>query len=510
MRNINVTPPRTRPVSSAAGRQRGNSARRQPARRGSGGNPLKTMFFVLVVLAVLFVGTVVANIIVGANNADVDEKYVFNQSIYIDGISITGMTKAEAEAALQQAEQTMLFSTTVAYEVNGQEKSLLVGQLGCTSNLQDLFRTAKRFNGNADSVKDIENAVVEGKNLKLTLKPVFDLSTVYNKLIGMSDNINVEPKDASIIFDADSMSLFEYVPETKGFDVDMADLAKQLVEKYETQEKVVATGKEVPAHHTLADVRANTVKISSYTTKFSHKATTNRGFNIKKMAEIINGQELKPGEVWSINEVAGDRTTANGWKDAAGIERGVYVDVPGGGICQVSTTLFNAAIRAELELVEHKRHSWPSEYAPIGMDATISTGSPDLKLLNPYEMPVYIVAWVNDEERTVTVELYGAPLSHGYTIDFVSKIIKTRYPGAADIQSREKDPNGKELKLGESKLIREAKMGITADIYKQYIDPTDGHVVATYMLYEANYAPKAAVYYENPNQPTADAVAASN
>ncbi|HBU13224.1 MAG TPA: vanomycin resistance protein VanB, partial [Clostridiales bacterium] len=99
--------------------------------------------------------------------------------------------------------------------------------------------------------------------------------------------------------------------------------------------------------------------------------------NIWKMSDIINGVKVEPGETWSINEEAGPRTYNLGWQGAPGISDGEYKEEAGGGICQVSSTLYNAVLRAELEIVERKHHSWPLDYIDGGLDATISTGAPD-------------------------------------------------------------------------------------------------------------------------------------
>ena len=143
-----------------------------------------------------------------------------------------------------------------------------------------------------------------------------------------------------------------------------------------------------------------------------------------KLCGIINGQTLEPGVEWSINEVAGPRTIANGWKEADGISDGGYTKQAGGGVCQISSTLFNASIRSGIfyngntsiaadensykwgiEVTSWRHHSIISGYIPLGLDATISTGGPDLKLLNHCTTPFYIVSYMNTEEKCVPVFL---------------------------------------------------------------------------------------------------------
>lgn len=95
-------------------------------------------------------------------------------------------------------------------------------------------------------------------------------------------------------------------------------------------------------------------------------------------------------------------------ENAAGISDGQYVDEPGGGICQVSSTLYIALIKSEVEIVTRSHHSWPLSYVPTGLDATISTGGPDFVYRNNYDTPIAVVVTVDGkDERSITVKVHG-------------------------------------------------------------------------------------------------------
>ena len=142
--------------------------------------------------------------------------------------------------------------------------------------------------------------------------------------------------------------------------------------------------------------------MSSWTSSYRKHSSANRVYNVTKLCGIINGQTLEPGVEWSINEVAGPRTVANGWKEADGISDGGYTKQAGGGVCQISSTLFNASIRSGIfynsrtsisesensykwgiEVTFWRHHSIISNYIPLGLDATISTGGPDFDAAQP-------------------------------------------------------------------------------------------------------------------------------
>ncbi len=193
-----------------------------------------------------------------------------------------------------------------------------------------------------------------------------------------------------------------------------------------------------------------------------------------------------PGEKFSLNEKAGPRTIAKGWKKAPGIVDGRYEKQPGGGVCQVSGTLYNVLLRAELEILERKHHSWPSSYLPIGLDATISTGGPDLKFKNQYDAPVYIFAVTDEKKKTLTISIYGKPLAHGYKVEYFSKRSHWLAQPASNKKISDVDLEGNPIPA-DSQVVYKGHRGQVADVYRQYIDKITGKVVQTTKMYEDRY-----------------------
>ena len=112
-----------------------------------------------------------------------------------------------------------------------------------------------------------------------------------------------------------------------------------------------------------------------------------------------------PGEEFSYNEATGPRSVENGYKEAPIIVNGKVQNGPGGGVCQVSTTIYNSALNSGLEITDVRNHSLASTYAPKGKDATVSDGSIDFKFKNPYKHPIYIKNFVYG--GVITSEIYG-------------------------------------------------------------------------------------------------------
>lgn len=127
--------------------------------------------------------------------------------------------------------------------------------------------------------------------------------------------------------------------------------------------------------------------------------------NIRLAVDKISQKVIKPGQTFSFNKTVGKRTLAAGFQFAPAIVRASLKEVVGGGICQVSSTLFNAVLLSDLEIVERFRHHTPINYLPLGMDATVSWETKDFRFRNNSEGPIQIIGRVSDE--TISFEIYG-------------------------------------------------------------------------------------------------------
>ena len=145
-------------------------------------------------------------------------------------------------------------------------------------------------------------------------------------------------------------------------------------------------------------------------------SSSNRISNVKKACELLDGMILIPGQSFSFNEALGERTDVNGWLPATAYANGEVRQEYGGGICQVSSTLYNAVLYANLEIVERACHQFQVGYLPWGMDATVSWGWPDFKFRNDAEYPVKIHAWVDDDTNECCIQILGTDVKHQYVL----------------------------------------------------------------------------------------------
>lgn len=180
----------------------------------------------------------------------------------------------------------------------------------------------------------------------------------------------------------------------------------------------------------------------------SQSEDTRRANNIALASEAIDGSVIEPGQTFSFNEVVGNTTEDERYEDATILLGNETEEMPGGGICQVSTALYIASLKADLEIVERYHHSAATDYAPIGLDATIDYGKIDLRIKNNTEDPITISAQA--EGHTVTVSLQGTLLEEGTSIEATSKILQSSEAEAEKEEYKNKLKEGEELYVVES------------------------------------------------------------
>lgn len=300
------------------------------------------------------------------------------------------------------------------------------------------------------------------------------------------------PEDATVTFLPGSAEAFAYTPERTGLTVDEDALYQAVlraVQGGETEIEVPCSVQEPVV--TEAALRQERQLLGSYTTSFGRSPynVANRVFNICKAAGAIDGTVLEPGETFDCNAVLGDRNEENGWRMAAGIRSGQYVQEYGGGVCQVSSTLFNAVLEAALTITERHPHSWPMGYVDIGRDATISTGGKNFCFVNSTDAPLTLSAVADEEEMTVTLSLYGVPaLPEGQYIVVSSEQTGTLPALPDEVLLDESLPYGTRV------VDREGRRGRTARTYQEYY-AADGTLLRRELAYEDTYRSIAARIY---------------
>lgn len=269
----------------------------------------------------------------------------------------------------------------------------------------------------------LERLLSQASSSSVRIRPRFhlDQDKLRRRVAALGEQIRVPARNARARMHEDSGVLVVTQPERKGIRLDVdatlaALLANGVGALHDGGKAILVVREERPVV-TADDLGAVSRLLGSYSTGYG-SSSSNRRHNIALAARHIDGTLLAPGEVFSYNDIVGPRTTRLGWRDAPTYQDGQVVPGPGGGVCQTSTTLYNAALLSGLEIVRRSHHSMPVHYVPLGRDATVAYDYLDLRFRNNTDGPVYVAARANNGR--LTMALYGSESQGEQKIRIVS------------------------------------------------------------------------------------------
>ena len=343
--------------------------------------------------------------------AQTKEKVFFNNTI-VDGVDISGLNLVEASEKVNQSIDSKCIEAGLTLKYNDNEWFFGGGNFTAVSNSGQVLEKILRKGESGTSV-------AEGR---LSIEYVFN--GLEDKLEEVFAEIEQEPQNAEVKFCPDEDVVFEIKPHVEGIVVDRESLTRDILRKLKKENRFVVNIPTITIMPEILtqDVERATRLQSNFCTDYS-KSSEDRKANIKLAFEKINGTILPAGEEFSFNNVVGERTAENGFKEAKVILAGEYENGIGGGVCQASTTLYNAVIRAGLDVVEVKPHSIPASYVPLSLDAMVSWGYSDLRFVNNTSSPIYIKAITDDKKLCVTI--YGDSLKENQKIVPRAELVKT-------------------------------------------------------------------------------------
>ena len=415
------------------------------------------------------------------------------QGLSVGGQDISGLEIEEAEKLLHGYVASMA-GQKVIIDVAGSRVETDAAALGLTwANDQAAAGAVREYEtGNMIEryvkQKDLEMSPVDIK-LKLEIPSAAAKEYVESACAGYA----VAAVDAAITRENGS---FVVTPSRDGTAVDAEATGEALREAVlkaaETGLKepvtVAAVMKTVAPARTTEMLSAIQDVLGTYSTDFS-SSSRSRAANLQVGAGKINGTVLMPGETLSGYACMQPFTTANGYATAAAYENGQVVDSVGGGVCQIATTLYNAALLAELEITERQNHSMIVTYVPPSRDAAIAGTYKDIKITNPYDTPVYVEAGTSG--RTLTFTIYGRETRPaGRTVEYISETLSTTAPPDAISQYDGSLAPGTRVKVQSSHTGRKSRLWKCVRV--------DGVEVERTLLHTDTYSPSPAVYRVGP------------
>ena len=487
----------------------------------------------IVLLVALFISTIFA--LVNINNENIIS------GVSISGIDVSGLSREEAkgklEAVYNEKKENDIdlehneFETTLSpelMEVNykideavesavsiGKSKNIfknnydilgtLIGKrnipVEMTINEEATRQTIEDMNASLPdvlidssySIEDDELIITKGKaGVKIDTDNL--LNQVKQKLNDLNDNenfieipvVNKEPEAIDIdkihsevykepqnaYYTKDPFTVY---PEVEGVDFDV-EAARELLK--EDKEEYVIKLKITEPEITLEEIGTEAFpdQLSTFTTRYD-VSDVDRSTNLRLASEKINGTVLAPGETFSYNKTVGARTIAAGYKNAKVYESGKVVDGIGGGICQVSSTLYNAALLANLEIVERRNHQFVTSYVGAGRDATVVYGQTDFKFKNTRKYPIRIVVTTN--AGILKISIFGIKEENEYTFKFNTKTVSS-------IPYKTQYIEDSSLPAGTEKVEQKGANGLITETYITKM--LDGKVVSTELLSKDTYS----------------------
>ena len=303
--------------------------------------------------------------------------------------------------------------------------------------------------------------------------PVLDTKASSIDIDKIYSEVHKEPQDAYY-----TKEPYTIYPHSDGIDFEISiEEAKKIIEEkkdnYTIPIKIIA-----PTVKTSdLGVEAFPDLLATFSTKFS-TSNVNRSTNIHLAAKKINGIVIMPGETFSYNQTVGKRTAAAGFKEAAVYAGGQVTTGIGGGICQVSSTLYNAVLLANLEIVERDNHLFNPGYVKAGTDATVSWGGPDFKFKNTRNYPIKVTCSTNN--GTVIFNLYGLKEENEYEVSIEATI--TSY-----IAYKTVTQNDASLEVGQTKVLESGSSGCNSVTYR--VLKSNGEEVSRELISQDTYAP---------------------
>lgn len=318
---------------------------------------------------------------------------------------------------------------TVKLHTEGFRRELTRERLGLHVEQGEVKRLIEEWRDPASTLRRFREASGATGSIAVPVPVRMDREIATRTLMALKEEFDTDPSDAHI-----DISKQEIVRDRVGRRMELYSTMSRLEwsARGEAESVEIAVVEVAPRvrYKSIADVRFDDA-LGWFETPYSQmRKDRHRTYNLELAAKSLNGQILMPGEVFSFNDVVGERSEARGYRVAHVIAAGELVDGMGGGTCQIAGTLHAAAFFAGLEVVERQPHSRPSSYIRIGLDATVSYPNIDLKLRNPFEFPV--VLGMSVAEGKVRGEVLGP--ERELTVTYIRNILEIREPPTRTIE----------------------------------------------------------------------------
>lgn len=436
----------------------------------------KNKHVILILAIILFVSLTGLGLYIHFNVLNTD---LIHTGVKVDEFDVSQMTKEDALNFVRDKKRGII-EKNIKLTYQDKEYSISMMDLGFDYNYSeaiDKAYLAGREGNTFKRLKDIIDIRING--VKILLDSNADGQKIKQIVDTVAEDIDVESKDAEIHLDNGNIKV---VSEVIGKKVDKEKLFNMIKENISKLNIIkIPVNSIIPRLSKDLLIRINGA-IGEFSTSFKG-SSQNRIENIRLSADAIKGKILMPGESMSFNETTGPREKEFGYREASVILSGEYTPGVGGGVCQTSTTLYNALLLADVTILERSPHSIPANYVDLGQDAAVAYGVLDLKFRNDFDYPIYFDSKIIGDR--VYFYVYGDANNRDYTVKIESEIVEIIHPEDEIIRDSA-------LKPGNKVLVQKGRTGYRVNAYKSILK--DGKIVNRELINKDFYKPRNAIY----------------
>lgn len=416
---------------------------------------ITSIFFIALTLMVLMSPKIV----------HAEEEDTISKGVFIDTVDVSGMTVKEAKEALDQHINKL---RDVSFAVVAGDKSIIIKMedLGYTYEPHNHIKSAISLGKSGNLIKRYK----DNKDIEYG-KKVYPLTYTYDET-KLKNIIEEEAKTVAIPAINASYTRkngeFQYTDHILGSRMNTEPTIASIIDRLDNWDRmgfvINADMMDVEPEFTRAKLEKTKSVLGQFSTQYT-SSSEDRAANLANGAKLINNALIYPGEVFSSYDYLLPFSVDNGYYVAGSYNAGRIEQSIGGGACQVTTTLYNAVLGAELDIVERSAHSMTVSYVDLAFDAAIAEGSKNFRFKNNTDMPILIEAF--SEDRKITFRIWGYETRDpNRTIEYVNKVIKEISP-----PSTEKVTKDSTKPTSYRKVTQRARMGYEAELYKViYID----------------------------------------
>lgn len=399
------------------------------------------------------------------------------KNTYVNGVNIGKLTKSQAKQELAKKYKL----ENVDFNYNDKSWKVKSKDLNLSTDLDKTVENAYNLNRKSAFFGNLSKTISAnfGKKSNLVVAINYDKNKLKAEMEKIAKEIDVDVKDATLDISGEKVKV---IPDSDGLKMDIS----KSMENFDNQTKKGNYKNELVVKATPAKVKKEQLanidtNLGTYSTTFK-TSQINRSINIKLATDNISNVLLMPGETFSFNKHTGKRSKENGYKSAPVIMEGEMEEDYGGGVCQVSSTLYNSVLYAGLEIVNVKNHTIPSSYVPKGRDATVADSGIDFLFKNNLKHPVYIKNYVSGNQ--IVCNIYGS------AEDKQNITISTKLDSVS--QTTMKRVNDPTMPKGKEKVDKSGRNAYSVSTYRTFND-ANGKKIKTEKIANSYYPKKEGI-----------------